>query len=192
MSEIRPFRFAIPEAALTDLKARLANTRWPERETPEDWSQGIPLAYMKDLCAYWRDEYDWRRCEALLNYWPQFETVIEGVSIQFMHIRSPVPTARPLIMTHGWPGSVIEFLKVVGPLSDPAAHGGDPADAFHVVCPTLPGFGFSGKPTAPGWTIERIGAAWGELMARLGYPRYFAQGGDWGSAVTTSLGAHAG
>lgn len=187
MSEIRPFRFAIPEAALTDLKARLANTRWPERETPEDWSQGIPLAYMKELCAYWRDEYDWRRCEALLNYWPQFETVIDGVSIQFMHIRSPVPTARPLVMTHGWPGSVIEFLKVVGPLTDPAAHGGDPADAFHVVCPSLPGFGFSGKPTAPGWTIERIGAAWGVLMARLGYPRYFAQGGDWGSAVTHSI-----
>ena len=169
------------------MKARLANTRWPERETPEDWSQGIPLAYMKELCAYWRDEYDWRRCEALLNYWPQFETVIDGVSIQFMHIRSPVPTARPLVMTHGWPGSVIEFLKVVGPLTDPAAHGGDPADAFHVVCPSLPGFGFSGKPTAPGWTIERIGAAWGVLMARLGYPHYFAQGGDWGSAVTHSI-----
>ena len=187
MSEIRPFRFAIPDAALHDLKARLANTRWPERETPEDWSQGIPLAYMQELCAYWRDEYDWRRCEALLNYWPQFETVIDGVTIQFMHVRSSVPTARPLVMTHGWPGSVIEFLKVVGPLSDPAAHGGDPADAFHVVCPSLPGFGFSGKPTAPGWTVERIGAAWGQLMARLGYPRYFAQGGDWGSAVTHSI-----
>jgi len=187
MSEIHPFIFDAPEQALTDLKNRLAATRWPERETPNDWSQGVPLAYLQEICAYWREEYDWRRCETRLNYWPQFLTNLQGLAIQFMHVRSPVPTALPLVITHGWPGSVVEFLKVVGPLSDPAAHGGDPRDAFHLVCPTLPGFGFSGKPTAPGWNIERIGQAWGELMARLGYARYVAQGGDWGSMVTHSM-----
>ena len=187
MSEIHPFIFAAPEQALIDLKNRLAATRWPERETPNDWSQGVPLAYLQEICAYWRDDYDWRRCETRLNYWPQFLTNLQGLAIQFMHVRSPVPNALPLLITHGWPGSVVEFLKVVGPLTDPAAHGGDPRDAFHLVCPTLPGFGFSGKPTAPGWNIERIGQAWGELMARLGYARYVAQGGDWGSMVTHSM-----
>lgn len=187
MSEIHPFIFAAPEHALTDLKNRLASTRWPERETPNDWSQGVPLAYLQEICAYWREEYDWRRCETRLNYWPQFLTNLQGLAIQFMHVRSPVANALPLLVTHGWPGSVVEFLKVVGPLTDPAAHGGDPRDAFHLVCPTLPGFGFSGKPTAPGWNIERIGQAWGELMARLGYARYVAQGGDWGSMVTHSM-----
>ena len=187
MSEIHPFICAAPEQALIDLKNRLAATRWPERETPNDWSQGVPLAYLQEICAYWRDDYDWRRCETRLNYWPQFLTNLQGLAIQFMHVRSPVPNALPLLITHGWPGSVVEFLKVVGPLTDPAAHGGDPRDAFHLVCPTLPGFGFSGKPTAPGWNIERIGQAWGELMARLGYARYVAQGGDWGSMVTHSM-----
>lgn len=187
MSEIHPFIFAAPEQALIDLKNRLAATRWPERETPNDWSQGVPLAYLQEICAYWRDDYDWRRCETRLNYWPQFLTNLQGLAIQFMHVRSPVPNALPLLITHGWPGSVVEFLKVVGPLTDPAAHGGDPRDAFHLVCPTLPGFGFSGKPTAPGWNIERIGQAWGDLMARLGYARYVAQGGDWGSMVTHSM-----
>jgi pimeloyl-ACP methyl ester carboxylesterase len=187
MSEIHPFIFAAPEHALSDLKNRLAATRWPERETPNDWSQGVPLAYLQEICAYWREEYDWRRCETRLNYWPQFLTNLQGLAIQFMHVRSPVPNALPLLITHGWPGSVVEFLKVVGPLTDPAAHGGDPRDAFHLVCPTLPGFGFSGKPTAPGWNIQRIGQAWGELMARLGYARYVAQGGDWGSMVTHSM-----
>ncbi len=187
MSEIRPFRFAVPDSALGDLKSRLANARWPERETPADWSQGIPLAYMREVCDYWQHQYDWRRCEARLNAWPQFETEIDGLSIQFLHARSPFAGARPLVMTHGWPGSVIEFLKVIAPLTNPAAHGGSAADAFHVVCPTLPGFGFSGKPTAPGWGVEKIGEAWGKLMARLGYARYYAQGGDWGSAVTHSI-----
>ena len=147
----------------------------------------MPLAYLQEICAYWREEYDWRRCETRLNYWPQFLTTLQGLAIQFMHVRSPVPNALPLVITHGWPGSVVEFLKVVGPLTDPAAHGGDPRDAFHLVCPTLPGFGFSGKPTATGWNIQRIGQAWGELMARLGYARYVAQGGDWGSMVTHSM-----
>ena len=188
MSQIRPYRFQIAEAALDDLRQRLAWTRWPDRETPNDWSQGIPLAYMQDICEYWQHHYDWRRCEAKLNSFPQFRTEIDGLDFQFMHVRSPHPNALPMVMTHGWPGSVVEFLKVIGPLTDPTAHGGSASDAFHVVCPTLPGFGFSGKPTAPGWTLDRIGRAWGTLMARLGYDRYVAQGGDWGSAVTHSIG----
>jgi pimeloyl-ACP methyl ester carboxylesterase len=187
-SDIRPFRFAIPESDLDDLRERLARTRWPERETPSDWSQGIPLAYTREVCEYWRTTYDWRRCEAQLNALPQFVTEIDGLDIQFLHVRSPHAGARPLVMTHGWPGSMIEFLKVIGPLTDPVAHGGDAADAFHLVCPSLPGFGFSGKPTAPGWTLERIGRAWTTLMDRLSYPRYYAQGGDWGAAVTMSIG----
>ena len=140
MSEINSFRFDIPEQALDDLKQRLAGTRWPEAETPDDWTQGVPLAYMKELCDYWRDGYDWRRCEAALNALPQFRTEIDGLEFQFLHVRSPREDALPVVMTHGWPGSVIEFLKVIGPLSDPEAHGGDASDAFHVVCPTLPGF----------------------------------------------------
>ncbi len=188
MSAIRPFRFEIPEAAIVDLRRRLSDARWPERETPADWSQGVPLAYVREVCEYWRTEYDWRRCETQLNALPQFVTEIDGLDIQFIHIRSPHANALPVIMTHGWPGSVIEFMKVIGPLTDPTAHGGDAADAFHVVCPTLPGFGFSGKPTAPGWGIPHIGRAWGQLMARLGYERYVAQGGDWGSAVTHAIG----
>jgi epoxide hydrolase len=188
MSDIRPFRFAIPDSALQDLKRRLGDARWPERETAQDWSQGVPLAYTREVCEYWRTRYDWRRCEAALNALPQFVTTIDGLDIQFIHLRSKHERALPMIVTHGWPGSVIEFLKVLGPLTDPAAHGGGAADAFHVVCPTLPGFGFSGKPSAPGWGVERTGRAWGQLMARLGYDRYVAQGGDWGSAVTHAMG----
>ena len=187
MSDLRDFRFDVPEEALDDLKRRLAATRWPDRETPDDWSQGIPLAYVQDVCAYWQNEYDWRRCEAALNALPQFITEIDGLDFQFLHVRSPCEDALPLVMTHGWPGSVIEFLKVIGPLSDPQAHGGNASDAFHVVCPTLPGFGYSGKPDAPGWSIQRIGRAWGQLMARLGYDHYVAQGGDWGAFVTECI-----
>jgi epoxide hydrolase len=145
MSDVRPFRFEIPDSALNELKRRLAETRWPERETPKDWSQGVPLAYTQEVCEYWRTRYDWRRCEARLNALPEFITTIDGVDIQFIHLRSKHEHALPMIVTHGWPGSVIEFLKVLGPLTDPTAHGGDAADAFHVVCPTLPGFGFSGR-----------------------------------------------
>lgn len=188
MTEIRPFSIDIPQNDLDDLHRRLAATRWPERETPDDWSQGIPLAYIKDICSYWLEHYDWRRCESWLNSLPQFTTEIDGLDFHFLHIRSPHDNALPLIMTHGWPGSIVEFSKVIGPLTDPSAHGGKPVDAFHLVCPTLPGFGFSGKPTTPGWGVERIGEAWGQLMARLGYDRYVAQGGDWGAAVTSSIG----
>lgn len=184
---VRPFRFDVAEAALDDLRARLANTRWPEREAVDDWSQGIPLDYLQTVCEYWRDGYDWRRCEAELNALPQFVTTLDGLDIQFMHVRSPHKHALPMVMTHGWPGSVVEFLKVVGPLTDPERYGGRAEDAFHLVCPTLPGFGFSGKPDRHGWHIERIGRAWGQLMARLGYARWVAQGGDWGAAVTTSI-----
>lgn len=191
-ADIRPFRFDVPQSALDDLKRRLAHTRWPERETPTDWSQGVPLAYLQDVCRYWHDHYDWRRCEAVLNSHPQFITEIDGLDIQFLHARSPHPQARPLVMTHGWPGSVVEFLKVIGPLTDPVAHGGDARDAFHVVCPSLPGFGYSGKPTAPGWTLDRIARAWTTLMQRLGYPEYYAQGGDWGAAVTMAIGVSEG
>lgn len=187
MNEIRPFRFEIPDGALHDLRRRLSDARWPEHQTVTDWSQGVPLTYLQDICEYWRTDYDWRRCETRLDALPQFITEIDGLDIQFVHLRSKHENALPLIMTHGWPGSVIEFLDVLGPLTDPTAHGGDAADAFHVVCPTLPGFGFSAKPIEAGWGIERIARAWGELMARLGYARYVAQGGDWGSAVTHAM-----
>ena len=188
MSDIRPFRIDVPEQQLEDLRARLALTRLPEKETPDDWSQGVPLAYMREILEYWQNDYDWRRAEADLNAFDGFLTELDGLDIHFLHVRSPEPNALPLIMTHGWPGSVCEFLEVIGPLADPASHGGDPADAFHVVCPTLPGYGFSGKPTAPGWGVEKIADAWAELMKRLGYDGYVAQGGDWGSAVTTAIG----
>ncbi|MBX9606163.1 MAG: epoxide hydrolase [Gammaproteobacteria bacterium] len=185
---MRPFRIRIPERALRDLRRRLSTTRWPERETPGGWSQGIPLSYMQELCAYWRDVYDWRRCEAALNAIPQYLTEIEGLDIHFLHVRSPEPNALPLVMTHGWPGSMIEFLQVIGPLTDPVAHGGAARDAFHLVVPSLPGYGFSGKPSLPGWGLARIAPAWDSLMQRLGYTRYVAQGGDWGSAVTHAIG----
>lgn len=187
-AEVAPFRAGIPESVLEDLRDRLRRTRWPERETVDDWSQGTPLAYVRDLCQYWLHDYDWRRAEARLNSFPQFTTAIDGMDIHFIHVRSPHAGATPLVITHGWPGSVVEFLKVIGPLTDPAASGGSAADAFHVVCPSLPGFGFSGRPARPGWGTGRIADAWDQLMGRLGYPRYGAQGGDWGSAVTTALG----
>jgi pimeloyl-ACP methyl ester carboxylesterase len=179
---------AIPEADLDDLRERLRRTRWPEAETVEDWSQGIPRAYVQDLCAYWADSYDWRVVEARLNDLGPFRTEIDGLGIHSLHVRSPHSQALPLVLTHGWPGSVVEFLDALGPLVDPPAHGGDAADAFHVVCPSLPGYGFSDKPTGPGWGVRRIAEAWAELMRRLGYDRYGAQGGDWGAAVTTLLG----
>jgi pimeloyl-ACP methyl ester carboxylesterase len=186
--QITPFQIDIPETDLEDLRRRLRLTRWPEAETVDDWSQGVPLAYVRDLCDYWLSSYNWRACEASLNRFPQFRTQIDGVDIHFLHVASPQPGAQPLVMTHGWPGSVVEFRKVIGPLTDPVAHGGDAADAFHLVCPSLPGYGFSGKPAAPGWGVARIADAWDELMTRLGYGRYGAQGGDWGSGVTAALG----
>ena len=188
MSEVRPFTLAIAQSQLDDLNARIDRARWPEQETVADWSQGTPLAALQDFVAYWRHQYDWRRCEARLNALGQFMTEIDGLDIHFLHVRSPHPQAMPLIITHGWPGSVIEFMGVIEQLVDPVKFGGKAEDAFHVVAPSLPGFGFSGKPTTTGWGVEKIGRAWGTLMARLGYERWFAQGGDWGSAVTTAIG----
>ncbi len=177
----------IAGADVADLRARLAGTRWPERETVDDWAQGVPLAYARDLCAYWADGYDFGLADRV-NAFPQFRTTLDGLTVHFLHVRSPEPAALPLVLTHGWPGSVVEFLGVLGPLTDPRSHGGDPADAFHVVAPSLPGFGWSDKPTSPGWTVERIARAWDDLMGRLGYDRYGAQGGDWGATVTDRLG----
>jgi pimeloyl-ACP methyl ester carboxylesterase len=185
---IVPFRIEASEADLEDLRRRLQATRWPDRETVDDWSQGIPLAYVQEVCAYWAEKYDWRAREALLNEMPQFRTEIDGCGIHFVHARSPHENALPLVISHGWPGSVVEFHKVVGPLTDPTAYGGDAADAFHVVCPSLPGYGYSDKPTRSGWNVARIADAWGQLMRRLGYERYLAQGGDWGAIVTTAIG----
>jgi pimeloyl-ACP methyl ester carboxylesterase len=189
MSEtIRPFELAIADEVLAELRSRLARTRWPGREVVDEWSQGVPLDRIMSLCNYWVRDYDWRRCEARLNAFGQYRTRIDGLCIHFLHVRSPNPEAVPLILTHGWPGSVVEFLDVIGPLTDPAAYGGDAADSFHVVVPSLPGFGFSDKPAITGWGVERIAAAWITLMKRLGYSRFFAQGGDWGAAVTTAIG----
>jgi epoxide hydrolase len=185
---VTPFRIEIPEADLSDLRERLGRTRWPERETVEDWSQGVPLAYLRELCGYWAREYDWRVTEARLNTLPQFRTEIDGLGIHVIHVRSPHIDALPLVITHGWPGSIMEFLKVIGPLADPTAHGGDAADAFHVVCPSLPGYGFSDKPAQRGWNVERIAGAWVRLMALLGHERYGAQGSDWGASISTSIG----
>ncbi len=182
-----PFRIEIPDSDLEDLSDRLARTRWPERETVGDWSQGMPLSYLQDLCRYWANDYDWRAREAYLNSFPQFRTEIDGLGIHFVHLRSPHPQALPIVLTHGWPGSIVEFLKVIGPLADPVAYGGDAADAFHVVCPSMPGYGWSDKPSQPGWGVERIADAWATLMGRLGYERYGAQGGDWGAGVTRHL-----
>ena len=189
MSEIRPYRIEVPQADLDDLHRRLECTRWPEAEVVDDWTQGIPLSYVQDVCTYWLEQYDWRATEQRLNALPQFITEIDGLEIHFLHVRSPVDGATPLVLTHGWPGSIVEFHKVIGPLSDPVAHGGDAADAFHLVIPALPGFGFSGKPTQTGWSVDAIATAWTQLMSRLGYDRYFAQGGDWGAGVTASIGA---
>ncbi len=185
---VRPFTVAIPDAEIEDLKQRLARTRWPNPETVADWSQGVRLDHAKSLIDYWAREYDWRRFESGLNRFPQFLTPIDGLDIHFIHVKSKHPNAMPLILTHGWPGSIVEFLKVIGPLTDPVAFGGNVDDAFDVVIPSLPGFGFSQKPAETGWTVARIAAAWVELMKRLGYTKWAAQGGDWGAVVTSVLG----
>jgi pimeloyl-ACP methyl ester carboxylesterase len=190
--DVRPFRIAVAEEALTDLRNRLGNTRWPEAECVADWSQGVPLDYTRELAAHWVDGYDWRAREEALNRFPQFMTDVDELEIHFIHQRSPHADALPLIITHGWPGSIVEFQKIIGPLTDPTAHGGRAEDAFHVVCPSLPGYGFSGKPSTTGWGVERIASAWDTLMARLGYQSYGAQGGDWGAAVTTEIGRNQG
>ncbi len=186
--KVSPFNAAVPEDQLQDLKNRLAMTRWPERETSGDWNQGMPLEYTRELAEYWARDYDWRRFEQRLNQWPQFTTGIEGVDVHFIHRRSPEENALPIIISHGWPGSVVEFHKVIDALADPVAHGGSASDAFHVVVPSLPGFGFSGKPNNTGTSVEKIGDMWRQLMARLGYQRYVAQGGDWGAMITQSMG----
>lgn len=185
---VEPFSLSVPQAALDDLQRRLAQTRWPDRETTEEPRQGPSLARLQALCEHWRERYDWRRCEARLNELGQFRTRIDGLGLHFLHVRSPEPSALALLLTHGWPGSVLEFREVIGPLVDPQAHGGQASDAFHVILPSLPGFGFSEQPTTPGWNVQRIAGAWVELMRRLGYARWGAQGGDWGAAVTTTLG----
>lgn len=186
-AEIRPFRVEVSDEALDDLRNRLAGTRWPGEVPGAGWSRGVPLGYLKELAGYWRDGFDWRKQEAELNQVPQFTTEIDGQTIHFLHVRSPEPGALPLLVTHGYPGSVVEFLDLLGPLSDPRAHGGDPADAFHLVVPSLPGFGFSTPVTEPGWAMARTTRAWAELMARLGYDRYGAQGGDIGAGITGML-----
>ena len=186
---IEPYRISIGDDVLDDLRSRLRNTRWPEAELVGDWSQGMPLKWIQEICRYWAEEYDWRRREAQLNRFAQFTTDIDDLSIHFLHVRSPHPQAMPLIITHGWPGSIVEFHKVIEPLTNPTAFGGNAADAFHLVCPSLPGFGFSAKPQTTGWGVDRIARAWASLMDRLGYKRYGAQGGDWGSGITTAMGA---
>jgi hypothetical protein len=186
--EIRSFRIAIPQADLDDLRDRLAQTRWPDELAGVGWSRGVPLGYLRDLAEYWRTSYDWRKHEAMLNELPQFTTTIDGANVHFLHVRSPEPDALPLVVTHGWPGSIVEFLDVIGPLSDPRSHGSDPSDAFHLVIPSIPGHGLSGPTRDIGWTTSRVATAWAELMNRLGYQRYGAQGGDWGAFVSPELG----
>ena len=188
---IRPFTIETPESALEDLRARIAATRWPEKETVQDASQGVQLATMQALARYWAEEYDWRKCEARLKALPHFITEIDGLDIHFIHVRSKHEDALPLLVSHGWPGSVIEQLKLIDPLTNPTAHGGSAADAFHVVIPSMPGYGFSGKPAETGWGPEHIARAWAELMKRLGYDRYVAQGGDWGAQIVDVMGAQA-
>jgi pimeloyl-ACP methyl ester carboxylesterase len=188
---IRPFRINIPEDALVDLRRRLAATRWPERETVTDDSQGVPLAMMQELARYWAADYDWRKCEAKLNALPQFITEIDGLDIHFIHVRSKHENALPLIVTHGWPGSIIEQLKIIDPLVNPTAHGANASDAFHLVIPSIPGYGFSGKPAAAGWGPDRIARAWVVLMKRLGYPQFVSQGGDWGGAISNVMAKQA-
>jgi len=184
---IRPFRVNVPKEQLADLRRRIAATRWPDRETVNDRSQGVQLAKLQELVRYWGTGYDWRKLEARLNALPQFITNIDGVDIHFIHVRSKHPNALPVIVTHGWPGSIVEQLKIIAPLTDPTAHGGSAADAFDVVVPSVPGYGFSGKPTGTGWDPDRIARAWAELMKRLGYTRYVAQGGDWGTPISSAM-----
>ena len=190
-SSIRSFHVDVPAEALTELRHQLAATRWPSRELVADRSQGVQLATVQELARYWEQDYDWRRCEARLNALPQFKTEIDGVDIHFIHVRSPHPDALPLVITHGWPGSVIELLEAIGPLTDPPAYGGRPEDAFDLVLPSLPGYGFSTEPAEVGWDAGRIARAWAELMRRLGYTRYVAQGGDQGAGVTDAMGRQA-
>jgi len=185
---IRPFQVNTPEAELTELRRRINATRWPDRETVTDATQGVQLATTQALARYWAEQYDWRKCEARLNALPQFITEIDGLDIHFLHVRSKHDSALPMIVTHGWPGSVVEQLKIVEPLTDPTAHGGSASDAFHLVIPSMPGYGFSGKPTTPGWDPVRIARAWVALMKRLGYTKFVAQGGDWGAVVTDLMG----
>ncbi|WP_433515117.1 epoxide hydrolase family protein [Nonomuraea sp. CA-143628] len=187
-TEISPFRIDIPQSALDDLHDRLARTLWPDELPGVGWSYGIPVSYVRRLAEYWRTGYDWREHEAALNEYPQFTTEIDGQNIHFLHVRSPEPDALPLVLTHGWPGSIVEFMKIIGPLTDPRAHDGDPADAFHVVAPSIPGFAFSGPTRETGWDLSRVARAWAELMSRLGYERYGAQGGDSGSVISPELG----
>jgi len=188
MTDIKPFRVDIPQADLDDLNHRLAATRWPDELPGVDWTYGAPLAYLKELTEHWHTSYDWRAHEKQLNDLPQFTTEIDGQNIHFIHVHSPEPDAIPLLLTHGWPGSIIEFLDVIGPLIDPRTHGGDPADAFHLVIPSIPGYGLSGPTTDTGWTTKRIARAFAELMHRLSYPRYAAQGGDMGALISPDLG----
>jgi pimeloyl-ACP methyl ester carboxylesterase len=185
---IVPFEVEFRPEAIADLRHRLGNARWPDRQTADGWDQGVPLAYLQRLSSYWRGDYDMSRVATRLNRYPQFRTTLDGLDIHFLHVRSPHPAATPVILTHGWPGSVLEFLHVIDPLTDPIPHGRTAMDAFHLVIPSLPGFGFSDKPDTPGWNLERIGRAWSDLMLRLGYRRFGAQGGDWGGLLTTRLG----
>jgi len=188
VSEIETFRIAVPDEDLADLRTRLRATRWPETWADPEWAYGIDHAFLRDLCRYWADEYDWRRHEAQLNEFAQYRTEVDGAPLHFLHVRSPESDALPLVMTHGWPGSIVEFVKVLGPLTDPVAHGGRREDAFHVVCPSIPGYGFSGPTPGPGWDTRRVAAALAELMGRLGYDRYGTQGGDWGASIAVWLG----
>ncbi|MGD0065587.1 MAG: epoxide hydrolase family protein [Streptosporangiaceae bacterium] len=185
---IQPFRIDIAQADLDDLRDRLARTRWPDQLAGVGWDYGIPLDYVRELAEYWRTGYDWRVHEARLNAFDQFTTVIDGQRVHFLHVRSAEPDALPLIITHGWPGSIVEFMNIIGPLTNPAAYGGDPADAFHLVVPSIPGYGFSGPTRERGWDVRRVARAWAALMERLGYSRYGAQGGDWGSSISRELG----
>lgn len=188
MSDIRPYELNVPKSEIEDLQHRLAAARWPEAETVDDWSQGVPIAYHREFCDYWANEYDWYESQDRLNQFEHYKTTIDDVDIHLAHVRSSHANAKPLIMTHGWPGSIVEFHKVMKPLAEPTEFGGTAEDAFHVVCPSLPGYGFSGKPATTGWGVVKIAEAWDELMNRLGYSQYLAQGGDWGSAVTTAIG----
>jgi microsomal epoxide hydrolase len=186
--EIRPFRIDVPQSQINDLHRRLENTRWPDEQPDEGWRYGAPLAYIKELAEYWRTTYDWRKHEAALNRFPQFTTTIDGANVHFIHQRSPERDALPLLIVHGWPGSIVEFMHIIGPLSDPASHGGDKRDAFHVVAPSMPGYAFSGPTQDAGWHMRRMAEAFAALMSRLGYDRYVAQGGDWGSGISRELG----
>jgi pimeloyl-ACP methyl ester carboxylesterase len=185
---MRPFRVEIPQSELDELRGRIGTTRWPDEMPGVGWARGIPLAYVKELAEYWRTEYDWRATEAKLNQYPQYLTEIDGVQVHFIHVRSAEPDATPIILTHGWPGSVLEFLDLIGPLTDPVAHGGDASDAFHVVIPSIPGFGFSGPTGQTGWNVTRVAEAWTKLMSQLGYSRYVAQGSDWGKVISLRTG----